>query len=210
MTDIVTLLKSLGAVYTDDHFVYTSGMHGEVYINKDALYPHPEAVSQVGKMFADMAADLDVDTVAAPALGGIILSTWTAYHLTQLKGKEVYGVYAEKMADKSMAFTRGYDALITGKKVLVIEDLTTTGGSVQKVVDLVRQTGGEVVKVLVMINRNPDAVSEQSIGAPFMALGEIRAQAWAEAELPGHIKARPINTKVGHGKKWLAEQGRTS
>lgn len=209
MTDIVTLLKSLEAVYTDDHFVYTSGMHGEVYINKDALYPHPEAVSQVGEMFAQLAVGLEVDTVAAPALGGIILSTWTAYHLSKMKGKEIYGVYAEKMADKSMAFTRGYDGLIRGKKVLVIEDLTTTGGSVKKVVDLVRETGGEVVKVLVMINRNPDQVNEQSVGAPFAALGEIRAQAWPEAELPEHIKARPINTKVGHGKRWLEQQGKT-
>ena len=207
MTDIVSLLKSLHAVYTDDHFVYTSGMHGEVYINKDALYPHPEAVSQVGEMFAALAADLEVDTVAAPALGGIILSTWTAYHLTKRKGKEIVGVYAEKMPDKSMAFTRGYDSLIKGRKVLVIEDLTTTGGSVKKVVDLVRETGGEVVKVLVMINRNPEVVNESSIGAPFAALGEIRAEAWSQEELPERIKARPINTKVGHGKKWLEQQG---
>lgn len=207
MTDVVEILKNLGAVITDDHFVYTSGLHGEIYINKDALYPHPEQTSAVGKLFAEKYKDMDIDVVAAPALGGIILSTWTAFHLTQLKGKEILGVYAEKLPDKSMGFTRGYDKLINGKNVLVIEDLANTGGSVKKVVDLVRSTGGNVVAACVMVNRNPDAVNEATIGAPFGALGVLKAEAWEEANLPEHIKARPINTNVGHGKKYLQEKG---
>ncbi|QQS43349.1 phosphoribosyltransferase [Candidatus Roizmanbacteria bacterium] len=201
--DIIEILKKVNAVMTDDHFVYTSGKHGEVYVNKDAIYPHPQEVSEVGKLFAEKYKDADIDVVAAPALGGIILSTWTAYHLTQLKGKEILGVYAEKMPDKSMAFTRGYDSLIRGKNILVIEDLTTTGGSVKKVVDLVRETGGNVAAVCVMVNRNPDGVNAESVGAPFDALGVLKAEAWNEDELPDRIKSRPINTKVGHGKKYL-------
>lgn len=201
--DIIEILKKVNAVMTDDHFVYTSGKHGEVYVNKDAIYPHPEEVSQVGELFAEKYKDADIDVVAAPALGGIILSTWTAYHLTQMKGKEILGVYAEKMPDKSMAFTRRYDALIRGKNVLVIEDLTTTGGSVKKVVDLVRETGGNVVAVCVMVNRNPEGVNEETIGAPFDSLGVLKAEAWEEQDLPEHIKSRPVNTNVGHGKKYL-------
>ncbi|CAN5120996.1 phosphoribosyltransferase family protein [soil metagenome] len=200
---IINILKRIGAVITDDHFVYTSGKHGEVYVNKDALYPHTEDVSKVGMLFAEKYKDLDIDVVAAPALGGIILSTWTAYHLSKLKGNEILGVYAEKMPDKSMAFTRGYDKLISGKKILVIEDLATTGGSVKKVVDLVRTTGGEVMAVCVMVNRDPDAVTTESIGAPFDALGVLKAQAWDESDLPEHIKSRPINVHVGHGKKYI-------
>lgn len=206
--DIIEILKKVHAVMTDDHFVYTSGKHGEVYVNKDAVYPHPAEVSQVGQLFAEKYKDTEIDVVAAPALGGIILSTWTAYHLTQLKGKEILGVYAEKMPDKTMAFTRGYDALIRGKNVLVIEDLTTTGGSVKKVVDLVRETGGTVVAVCVMINRNPDEVNALTIGAPFDSLGVLKAEAWDENELPDRVKSRPINTKVGHGKKYLESKRR--
>lgn len=204
--DIIEILKKVNAVMTDDHFVYTSGKHGEVYVNKDAVYPHPEEVSQVGQLFAEKYKDADIDVVAAPALGGIILSTWTASHLTKMKGKEILGVYAEKMPDKSMAFTRGYDALIRDKNVLVIEDLTTTGGSVKKVVDLVRETGGNVVAVCVMVNRNPEGVNEETIGAPFDSLGVLKAEAWDEKDLPEHIKSRPINTNVGHGKKYLESQ----
>ncbi|MFW5703463.1 MAG: phosphoribosyltransferase family protein [Patescibacteria group bacterium] len=208
MSQVIDLLKNLGAVITDDHFVYTSGKHGEIYINKDALYPHPKQVSEVGWLFAEKYRDMEIDTVAAPALGGILLSTWTAYHLTEMKGYEVASVYAEKMADKSMAFTRGYDKYISGKNVLVIEDLTTTGGSVKQVVDLVKATGGNVVAVCVMVNRDPQNVNSEMMEAPFDALGELEANAWDEDELPEHVKARPINTTVGHGKKYLEEKGR--
>ncbi len=204
--DIIETLKKVNAVITNDHFVYTSGKHGEVYINKDALYPHTAEVSQVGKMFAEKYKDQDIDVVVGPALGGIILSTWIAYHLSQLSGKEVLGVYTEKDANKNQIFTRNYDKLVAGKNVLVIEDLTTTGGSVKKVVDTVKQAGGNVVSVCVMVNRNPDGVNAEMMGAPFDALGVLPAAAYDEAECPFCKEGRPVNTNVGHGKKYMAEK----
>jgi orotate phosphoribosyltransferase len=204
---VVDILKSIGAVLTDDHFVYTSGKHGSVYINKDALYPHTQKTSEIGKLFAEHCKDMDIDTVAAPALGGIILSQWTAYYLSEMKGKEIAGVYAEKMPDKSFAFTRGYDQYIKGKRVLVIEDLANTGGSVKKIADVVRATGGNVVAVGVMVNRNPDQVNSEMMGAPFFALDILKAEAFDEADMPEELKNRPINTKVGHGKKYLEAKG---
>jgi orotate phosphoribosyltransferase len=206
--DIIDILKKVGAVLTDDHFVYTSGKHGEVYVNKDAIYTHPLEVSQVGLLFAEKYKDLDIEVVAAPALGGIILSTWTAYQLTRLKGKEIIGVYAEKLPEGKMGFTRGYDKLIKDKKVLVIEDLATTGGSVKKVVELVKETGGIVVAVCTMINRNPKEVNTETVGAPFDSLGILEARAWDEKDLPDYIAQRPINTSVGHGKKYLVSQSK--
>jgi orotate phosphoribosyltransferase len=200
---VIDILKSVGAVLTDDHFVYTSGKHGSVYINKDALYPHTQQTAQVGKLFAEQCKDMDIDTVAAPALGGIILSQWTAYYLSEMKGKEIAGVYAEKNPDKSFTFTRGYDQYIKGKKVLVIEDLTTTGGSVKKIADVVRAAGGNVVAVGVMVNRDPENVNSEMMEAPFFALGVLKAEAFDEAEMPADLAARPINTTVGHGKKYL-------
>lgn len=201
---VISILKDVGAILVDDHFVFSSGKHSDVYINKDALYPHTELTSEVCRMMAEKCKELEIDTVVGPALGGIILSQWLAYHLSCLKKKEVFGVYAEKMADKSFIFTRGYDNYVTGKNILVVEDLTTTGGSVKKIVDLVRKTGGKVVAVCVMVNRNPDEVGEEMMGAPFIALDELRVSAYDEAELPSYIGARPINTVVGHGKKYLA------
>ncbi|MCG2692366.1 phosphoribosyltransferase, partial [Microgenomates group bacterium] len=95
-----------------------------------------------------------------------------------------------------------------GKKVLVVEDLTTTGGSVKKVVDIVRQAGGEVISVCVMVNRDPKNVNEASVGAPFVAADILEAQAFDEADCPFCKEGRPINTKIGHGKKYLEEKAK--
>lgn len=201
--DVIAILKSVGSVMTDDHFVYTSGKHGSVYINKDALYPHTAETSQAGKMFAQKFKDMDIDVVAGPALGGIILSQWTAHHLSKLKHQEVLGVYTEKTPEKNQVFTRGYDTLVKGKNVLVIEDLTTTGGSVRKVVDSVKAAGGNVVAVCVMVNRDPVGVTTETVGGPFSALGILKAEAFDESDCPLCKSGKPINTSVGHGKKYL-------
>jgi len=201
--EVIEMLKKSGGVITDSHIVYTSGKHGSVYINKDALYPHTESVSRVGELFAESHKDLDIDVVAAPALGGIILETWTAYHLSKQKGKEILGVYTEKDAEKNQVFTRGYDKLVKDKNVLVIEDLTTTGGSVLKVVNTVKNAGGNVVAVAVMVNRAPETVNSDMMGVPFSALAVLKAEAWDEADCPLCQTDVPINTTVGHGKKYL-------
>lgn len=193
---------------TDDHFVYTSGKHGSVYINKDFLYPHTRQTARVGKMFAEKFKNKAIDVVAAPAVGGTILCTWTAYYLSKLKGKEVLSVYTEKdkgttasAVDSGQIFRRGYDRFIKGKNVLVLEDLTTTGISVKKTVEAVKKAGGKVVAVGVMVNRNPDGVNEKTIGAPFYALGVFPAVAYDPNDCPLCKAKIPINPKIGHGGK---------
>lgn len=211
---VVDILKKVGAIITDSHIVYTSGKHGSVYINKDALYPHTEMTSDVGKMFAEKFKIADIDVVAAPAVGGTILTQWTAYHLSKMKKKEIFSVYTEKdkgttasAAESEQIFRRGYDKFIKGSKVLVLEDLTTTGMSVKKTVDAVRKTGGEVVAVCVMVNRDPEHVNSGFIGAPFSALGVLKASAYDEKDCPLCKTGVPINTTVGHGKKYLEAKG---
>ena len=207
---IIDILKRVGAVITDSHFVYTSGKHGSVYINKDALYPHTGETSRVGKLFAEKFKFRDIDVVVAPAVGGTILSQWAAYHLSQLKKKEIFSAYTEKdkgtlasAAESEQIFRRGYDKVVAGKKVLVIEDLTTTGMSVKKVVDAVRAIDGKVVAVGVMINRNPDEVNSKLVGAPFTSLGVLKAMAFDERACPLCRRNVPINTEIGHGKEYL-------
>jgi orotate phosphoribosyltransferase len=206
--EVIEMLRKSGGVITDSHIVYTSGKHGSVYINKDALYPHTEFVSRIGELFAEQNKDIDIDVVAAPALGGIILETWTAYHLSKLKGKEILGVYTEKDAEKNQVFTRGYDKLVKDKNVLVIEDLTTTGGSVLKVVNTVKNAGGNVVGVAVMVNRAPEIVNSDMMGVPFSSLAVLKAEAWDEADCKLCQTGVPINTTVGHGKKYLEAKGK--
>lgn len=204
--NVVDVLKKVGALITDDHFVGTSGRHIKDYINKDFLYVYPKEASKVGKLFAERYKNRQIDVVAAPALGGIVLSQWTAYYLSKFKKKEILGVYTEKTTDGNQLFTRGYDKFIKGKNVLVIEDLTTTGGSIKKVIKAVKSAGGKVVEACVMVNRDPQRVTSDTIGTSFSALGIFSTPSYEEKECPMCKQKIKINTQVGHGKKYLEEK----
>ncbi|HEX7041774.1 MAG TPA: phosphoribosyltransferase family protein [Patescibacteria group bacterium] len=206
------ILKKIGAIITNDHFVYTSGKHGSVYIRKDKLYPYTRLTSKVCKMIAQNTKDLKIDVVVGPSLGGIILSQWTAYHLSRLTKKEVLSVFTEKSYDDKEKFDRpqllkrGYDQLVKGKRVLVVEDLTTTGMSVKKVVDRVKEAKGKVVGVYVLLNRNPKGVNRKLMNTTFKSLCVFEAEAWEEKDCPLCRKNVPVNTTVGHGKEFLAKK----
>ena len=201
--EVLEILKRTEAVITDSHFVGTSGRHFATYINKDALYPHGKETSKIAKIFADKAKDLGVDVVVGPALGGIILSQWTAHHLSEITGKEILGVYTEKTADNGQALNRGYDKLVNGKKVFIVEDLTTTGGSVKKVVEAVQAAGGKVMAVSVMVNKSPKIVTSEFFGVPFLPLSVLEVPNYEEGSCPLCESGVPINTSIGHGKKYL-------
>jgi orotate phosphoribosyltransferase len=204
MSKVLDLLKESGALIAGSHFVLTSGKHSSVYFNKDALYLHTHLTSQVCEEFAEKVKELEIDTVVGPALGGIILSQWTAHHLSRLKRKEVLAVYSEKTPQDGQTFTRGYEKFVSGRNVLVVEDLTSTGGSAKKVVEAIRNAGGRVAGVCVMVNRNPDEVTEAFFGAPFFPLDTFQVEAYEEADCPMCREGVPVNITVGHGKKFLA------
>jgi orotate phosphoribosyltransferase len=208
MSEVLNLLKKTGAVLTDSHFVGTSGKHFATYINKDALYPHTKETSEICKLMAEKVKDLEIDAVIGPSVGGIILSSWTAYHLSQIKGKEVLGVYTEKDESGNQIFKRGYDKIVSGKKVVIVEDLTTTGGSAKKVVETAKSVGANVVGVVVMVNKNPKDVTSEYFGVPFFFLDVLEVQVYDEAECPLCKSGVPIDTRVGHGKKYLEAKGK--
>lgn len=203
------ILEKTGAIITDDHFVYTSGKHGSVYVRKDKLYPNTLLTSKVCNMIAKQTKNWNIDVVVGPSVGGIILSQWTAYHLSKLTKRNVLSVFTEKdyddrqVFDRPQLFKRGYDELVKGKRVLVVEDLTTTGQSVKKVVDKVKEAKGKVVGVFVLLNRNPKEVTTKFMKSPFHALSVFKADAWDEKDCPLCKAKVPINTTVGHGKEFL-------
>lgn len=203
---VLNIIKKCGGYITNSHIVYTSGKHGSVYLNKDAIYPHTKQISEICLAIAKKFQNKKIDVVSSPALGGIILSQWTAYHLSRLTKKDVLAVYTEKDSEKNQIFTRGYDKLIYGKRVLVVEDVTTTGGSVLKTLHSVKEAGGKIISVCVLVNRDPENINSKSLGFPYSALVEVKVDAWEEKDCPLCKKGIPINTTVGHGKKYLAEK----
>lgn len=203
MKDILSILKKVGAIITDGHFVGTSGRHMPAYINKDALLPHTKYVSEVGKLFAEKFKNENIEIIVAPAVAGIPFSQWTAQHLSKICKREVLSLFTEKTLDNNQVFKRGYDALVWGKRVLVIEDTTTVGSSVKKVVDSVKKAKGKVVAVCVMVNRDPKMVNSKSIGAPFSSLAVFKIPSYEEKNCLLCKAGIPINTAIGHGKKFL-------
>lgn len=212
MTDnekTLKILEQTGAIIINDHFVYTSGKHGSVYIRKDKLYPHTQLTAKVCEMMARSVQDKKIDVVVGPSVGGIILSQWVAYYLSKLTKREVLSVFTEKdyddvqKFDRPQLFKRGYDQLVKNKRVLVVEDLTTTGASVKKVVERVKEAKGKVVGVFVLLNRNPEEVNKKLMKSPFFALSVFKADAWDAKNCPLCKEGIPINTIVGHGREFL-------
>lgn len=199
------ILGETSAVLTDSHFVYTSGRHGDAYVNKDAIYPHTEATRELCGMWAEDFKDKNVDVVVGPAMGGVILSHDTASELSRITGRDIPGIYAEKGKEDDFVFTRGYEDFVRGKRVLVVEDVLTTGGSAKRVIDAVRKLDGEVVGLAVIANRGnvkPEDVGVDSIDA----LINVRMDSWAEEECPRCETDVPVNVKVGKGKEFLAKK----
>lgn len=203
MKNAIDILTEVGAVLTKDHFVGTQGLHFDTYIDKNALYPHTEATSEMGMLFAKRYRNKGVEVVVAPALGGIILSQWVAYHLSKLDSREVCGIYTDKTPEGGQIFTRGYDRYVKDKKVLIVEDTTVKGKSVKKVIDAVRDAGGKIIGVCVMINRDPKNVNSETLGVPFESLSEYIVPDYESNKCPFCAAGIPINTKVGHGKQFL-------
>jgi len=200
--EVLEIFKRTGTLL-EGHFVLTSGRHSDKYANKDHIYPHTVAVARLTWEIAIhfVPHQPPIQTVVGPAMGGIILSTWTAHSLIQVERGQnaipVAAVYAEKDGDK-FVFRRGYDKFVHGRKVLIVEDILTTGGSVKKVAEAVRQVGGEVVAVAVLCNRG--RLSAEALGVPELySLLELDFQSWEETDCPLCQKGIPINTEVGKG-----------
>ncbi|MCE9549058.1 phosphoribosyltransferase [Candidatus Nomurabacteria bacterium] len=205
MNEVIEILTKVGAILPNDHFVGTSGLHFNTYVNKDFLYPHTKETSKVCKLFAEKYKDKNIEVVVGPALGGIILSQWTASFLSELTGKEVLGIYTEKTENCGQVFTRGYDGYVKGKKVLVVEDIITTGLSSLKTAEAVKTCGGEVVGVCAMVNKNKD-INSISSEYSISALTNLYIDTYEAKDCPLCKNNIPINTKVGHGKKFLEQQ----
>ncbi len=204
---VLELLRRTGAFITQGHFVYTSGKHGSDYINKDALYVHTHYTAELCKYIALEFDNAKVEIVVGPAMGGIILSQWTTFYLQQWhnarnSATEILSVYAEKEGEK-FVFKRGYEKLIAGKRVLVVEDLLNTGGSALKAIEAVRALGGTVVGLGVIANRGK--VTPADVGeVPRLVSGaDINMKAYDAETCPLCMSGIPINETVGHGAEFM-------
>ena len=130
------------------HFLLTSGLHSPNYLEKFRLLQDPSHTEYFCTKIADRFRDEGVETVAGPALGGIIL----AYEVARQLG--VNGVYAEREGEERV-FRRG-QSISPGERVLIVDDILTTGGSVREMVEAVAKARGEIVGIGLLIDRSSD------------------------------------------------------
>lgn len=197
MTEAIEIFRECGAIIRGSHLVYTSGRHGSDYVNKDALYPRTEVISALCERLAQHFKDDGIEAVLAPALGGIILTQWTAHHLQALTGRPVLAAFAEKSdTPDGFILKRGYDSLLKGKKTLIVEDILTTGGSIKKVVALAAKLGIPVAGVAALCNRG--GIQASDIDAPkLISLVEISLQSWEAKECPLCAQSIPFHKGLG-------------
>lgn len=195
----LSLLEKVGALITQSHIVYTSGKHGSAYVNKDALYPHTEITRLICEAMAEPFKNKNIDAVLAPAIGGVILGHGVAAVLSAWQKKDILSVYAEPTPEKEFVIKRGYDKLIANKKVLVVEDILTTGGSVRKVVETARKIPCDLVGVSALCNRGNVTAAQLGEVPTLKSLFDINLEAWDPSDCPLCKKQIPINRSVGKG-----------
>ncbi len=179
--EVLDLFIKHGALL-NGHFVYASGRHGNQFLQFARILQYPKITEQLCSEFAGFFKGLNVDLVTGPATGGIILAHEVA------KSLNCFSAFLEKEPDGSMAMKRGFK-LIKGWRVVVVEDITTTGGSVKKCIHHLRDRGAEVVGVGCVVNRNPGNVLFE---VPFYALAEIQLASWLPEDCELCKKGEPI------------------
>ena len=163
-TDTAAILdrfRRAGALL-EGHFRLTSGLHSPGYLQCALVLQHPREAEALGAAIADRVRGLDVQTVLSPALGGIVIGQEVGRALG------VRAIFAERQ-DGRLTLRRGF-SLEAGERVLVVEDVVTTGGSTRETIDVAREAGAVVVGAAAIIDRSG---GQQKIDVPFHVLAEV-------------------------------------
>lgn len=182
--DILKLLEQVGAIRTG-HFELSSGRHSGTYIQCALVLEHPKHAEQLGHALAERFRDLSLSCVVAPALGGIIIGYEVA------RGLGVRSLFVERDRSGQMALRRGFE-IKPGERVLVIEDVWTTGGSTRETIGVVEQEGGLVVAAGALIDRTGGSLE---LSVPARALVELAVPSYEPDDCPqchaGGVAIRP-------------------
>lgn len=160
-------------VLKEGHFLLTSGRHSARYMQCAQLLQYPQEAEKICRDLAAPFQDQKIDVVVGPAMGGVIVAYETA---RQLQAKSIF----TERENGKMTLRRGF-TIEPGQRVLVVEDVVTTGGSVKEVIEVVEGTGATIVGVAVMVDRSNGKVD---FGYPLHALLPIEIETYAVDECP--------------------------
>ena len=177
---ILSIFRSTEALL-DGHFVLTSGRHSASYFQCAKVLQHPEYLTAFSVMIADEFEEKAPDVVISPAIGGVVLGTEVG---TQLGCRTIF---AERKEGK-MVIRRGFH-IDEGEKVLVVEDVITTGGSVKEVMNLVEDAGGNILGIGVLVDRSNGTVTLHNNQ---YSIVKLDAASYGKDEVPDELDKIPI------------------
>ena len=165
----------------EGHFRLTSGLHSPGYLQCALVLQHPREAEALGAAIADRVRGLGVQTVLSPALGGIVIGQEVGRALG------VRAIFAERQ-DGRLTLRRGF-TLQAGERVLVVEDVVTTGGSTRETIDVAREAGAIVVGAAAIIDRSG---GQQRIDVPFHVLAEVSLPTYDSESCPLCLAGQPV------------------
>ena len=177
---VLELFRRVGALL-DGHFKLTSGLHSTGYLQSALVLQHPREAEAVGAAIAQRVFTLGAETVLSPALGGIVIGQEVG------RGLGLRAIFAERQ-DGRLALRRGF-TLSPGEKVLVVEDVVTTGGSTRETIELARAAGAEVVAAASIIDRSG---GNQGLDVPYVALATITVPTYEPGACPLCAAGQPV------------------
>jgi len=182
LEEVMDEFRAVGAL-REGHFVLSSGLHSPVFLQKNLVFAHPERCERLCRALADkVRAEVgEVDIVVSPAMGGVIPGYETARQLG------VPALYVER-AEGAFVLRRGFQ-LEPGQRVLMVEDIVTTGLSSRECIEAIQAAGGNVVAAACVVDRSG---GEVDIGVPLVALARMKVPAYPADNLPPELAALPV------------------
>ena len=170
------------------HFTLKSGRHSDRYLEKFAVLQYPAFAVEIGRRLADELAPFDPTLVVGPTTGGVLLAFETARQLEASLGHTVRGVFAEPMERGMRALRRGWP-VAPDERVVLVDDILTTGASLAETAAAVRAAGAQPLAAAVIVDRSSAAVE---VGCPIVGLGRIEIGSWDAADCPACASGEPV------------------
>ena len=177
---ILNIFKSTGALL-EGHFVLTSGRHSNSYFQCAKVLQYPEYLTAFSVMIADEFESKKPDVIISPAVGGIVLGTEVG---TQLGSRTIF---AERKNGK-MVIRRGFE-INANENVLVVEDVITTGGSVQETINLAEKSGGRIIGLGVLVDRSN---GKAKLHKHQYSIIKLNAVSYDPSQIPNDLSKIPI------------------
>ncbi|WP_069650381.1 orotate phosphoribosyltransferase [Caloranaerobacter ferrireducens] len=177
---VLEILKECDALL-EGHFLLSSGKHSNKYVQCAKVLRYPNFAEKVLKVVVDKVKDLEIDKVVGPAMGGVIVS----YEIGRQLGKEA--IFTERK-DGVMQLRRGFE-INKGDKILITEDVVTTGKSSLEVKKIIEEFGGEVIGIACIVDRRGNNVD---LGLPIFSAVKLDIETYDKQECPLCKKGLPI------------------